>query len=167
MELFDKIKNVVDKTVEILCVLMLAVMTVLVTYQVITRYVFNNPSTFSETLAQYLFVWLVMFGSALVFGSKDHLEISTIKEKLGPKSRVVVETVINIFLLVFSIVVCVFGGYLGMSRQIATMDAALGIPTGIIYSSIPICGVIMAFYAVYNSFSDYRNYKKLKMGENI
>ena len=109
MELFDKIKNVVDKTVEILCVLMLAVMTVLVTYQVITRYVFNNPSTFSETLAQYLFVWLVMFGSALVFGSKDHLEISTIKEKLGPKSRAVVEIVINIFLLVFSIVVCVFG----------------------------------------------------------
>ncbi len=63
--------ELVDKAMEWLCIVMLAIMTVLVSYQVVTRYFFNNPSAMSENAAQYLFVWLVMFGSAYVFGSRE------------------------------------------------------------------------------------------------
>lgn len=164
MTVLDRIKTWVDKIVEVLCILMLSIMTLLVVYQVVTRYVFNKPSAFSETLAQYMFVWLVMFGSALVFGSKDHLEIGTVKAKLGPKARMILEIVIDIFLFIFAAIAFVYGGYLGMSRQMATIDAALGIPTGVIYSSIPLCGIIIGFYAVYNACADYRHYQQTKVG---
>ena len=56
----NNIKHLIDKIVEIICIILLSAMTLLVTYQVIVRYFFNAPSTFSEVLSKYLFVWLVM-----------------------------------------------------------------------------------------------------------
>ena len=66
MKVLNKIKFVFDKILEILGTTCLAIMTVLVVYQVVTRYVFNHPNPFSEITAQYLFVWMIMFGSAYV-----------------------------------------------------------------------------------------------------
>lgn len=160
METLTKIKKGVDKVLEWFCIFMLAVMTILVTYQVITRYIFKNPSAISEATAQYLFVWLVMLGSALVFGSKDHLEISIVKDKMNPKNRFIVEVLINVCLCIFAIVVCVYGGFTGVSRQMSTLDAALGIPVGFIYLSIPLCGIAMVFYSIYNTMLGYYEYKE-------
>ena len=61
MQAFTAVKRGVDKVIEWLCIIILAVMTVLVTYQVVTRYFFSKPSAISETLAQYLFVWMIIF----------------------------------------------------------------------------------------------------------
>lgn len=160
MSKLKSIKKVVDKVMDWLLIIMLAIMTVLVTYQVVTRYVFKSPSAISEAIAQYMFVWLVMFGSALVFGDREHLEISVLKDKMPPKPRFIVEVLINICLLFFSIVVCIYGGLIGVIRQIATLDVALGISTGVIYVSIPLCGIVMLFYAIYNIFLGYEEYKE-------
>ena len=78
MEALNKIKFVVDKVIEVISTILLAIMTVLVVYQVVTRYVFNAPSAISEILSQYLFVWMIMFGSAYVYGSREHLTIDIV-----------------------------------------------------------------------------------------
>lgn len=152
MEAFTKVKKIVDQILNWFCIILLMVMTVLVTYQVVTRYFFNKPSAISEITAQYMFVWLVMFGSALVFGERGHLEITTIKEKLKPGAYMVVEILSNITLIVFSLTVCLLGGWNISMQQMGALDAALRIPMGLIYISIPVCGVFMIFYAVYNIF---------------
>jgi TRAP-type C4-dicarboxylate transport system permease small subunit len=54
VEALNKIKFVVDKVIEVISTIILAIMTVLVVYQVVTRYVFNAPSAISEILSQYL-----------------------------------------------------------------------------------------------------------------
>lgn len=152
MEVFTKIKKVVDQILNWLCVILLMIMTVLVTYQVVTRYFFSKPSAISEITAQYMFVWLVMFGSALVFGERGHLEITTVKEKLKPGAYMIVEVLSNITLIIFSVFVCILGGWNISLQQMSALDAALRIPMGLIYASIPVCGVFMTFYAVYNIF---------------
>ena len=70
-QLFKKIetlKSWVDKIISSACILIVGAMTILVTYQVVARYLFNSPSAVSEVLSRYLFIWLVLFGSAYVFG---------------------------------------------------------------------------------------------------
>ena len=49
------LRKVIDKITEIIASLILAVMTILVTWQVITRFVLKAPSTITEALAKYLF----------------------------------------------------------------------------------------------------------------
>jgi TRAP-type C4-dicarboxylate transport system permease small subunit len=71
-----KIKRIVNSVLLWFSISIIAVMTVLVTYQVVTRYVFNRPSAVSEVPARYLFVWFTMFGGAYVFGKREHMNIA-------------------------------------------------------------------------------------------
>ena len=102
MQILSTVKRGIDKIMEWCCIIILAIMTVLVTYQVITRYCFNKPSAISETLAQYLFVWMIMFGSAYVFGLREHLDITVLKDRMNPPVRLAVEILTNLTLLVFA-----------------------------------------------------------------
>jgi len=150
MQALTSAKRVVDKIMEWMCIAILGVMTVLVVYQVVTRKVFNSPSAYSEAISQYLFVWMIMYGSAYIFGMKEHLDITILKDKLKGTALLVVELLTNICLVLFSAVVLMYGGYVITAQQMATTDAALGIPMGVIYSAIPLSGVFTLFYAVYN-----------------
>jgi len=159
MEGLTQIKKVVDLVIQWCCIIILGIMTVLVTFQVITRYFFNSPSAISENSAQYLFVWMIMFGSAYVFGLQEHLSITVLKDKMAPLTNLIVDILINILLFVFAMAVCTIGGYNGAMNQMGTVDAALRIPMGVIYIAIPICGVVMLFYAVYNICLCVHTYK--------
>ncbi len=150
MEAFTKVKKVVDKVLTLFCIALMAVMTVLVVYQVIVRWL-NNPSTITEKTSQYMFVYSVMFGSALVFGENGHLEITTIKDKLGAKGYMIVTVLSNLTMIAFSLMVLVYGGFTYAMNQWTVVDPALMISMGMIMLSVPICGVIMTFYGIYNT----------------
>jgi len=162
MKALTAIKNVIDKIIEIISTIILGVMTVLVVYQVVTRYVFNAPSAISEILSQYLFVWMIMFGSAYVYGSREHLTIDILKDKFSPKANMIVEIAANVTLFIFIALVCTYGGYLYTIKSAPQTDAQLGISKAILYSSLPITAVVTLFYAVYNSALAVANYKSNK-----
>ncbi|MGL5614465.1 TRAP transporter small permease [Cetobacterium sp.] len=146
----ETLRNGLDKIIEIFCIVLMAFMTVLVTWQVITRYVFNNPSAVTEQLCQYLFIWLVLFGSAYIFGRREHMQITFIKEKLPSKLGKICDILQEIIIFIFTFGVLVIGGYLSVVKQMVQFDAALQIPIGIVYAAIPLSGVFILFYSIYN-----------------
>ena len=162
MKALDAIKNVLNKILEILGTVTLGIMTILVVYQVITRYVFNAPSPFSEALSQYLFVWMIMFGSAYVYGSREHLTIDLLKDKFSPKLNMIVEVIANVCLFAFILLVCVYGGWKYTTSQVNRIDPSLHISMAILYTSVPFTGVITLYYAVYNCISSIRDYQQGK-----
>ena len=169
MKALNQVKFVLDKILEVLGTVTLGIMSVLVVYQVVTRKVFNAPSAFSEALAQYLFVWMIMFGSAYVYGSLEHLTIDLLKDKFPPKVNMVVEVITNICLFVFILLICVYGGWKYTASQVARIDASLHISMAILYVSVPFTGIITLFYAVYNCVRSVKNYKdgQRKMGDPL
>lgn len=142
------IKKFVDTVVGWLCIVLFCCMTVLVTYQVITRYFFNQPSAVSEILAKYMFIWVVLFGAAYVFGLREHMNIAFLKDKLPTKARLVVEMIGELVIVLFGYIVMYQGGLKGAMRQMMQVDASLGIPMGLIYGAIPASGVLMIFYFI-------------------
>ncbi len=165
MRILTCVKQVLDFVISWVCIAMLAVMTVLVSYQVVTRFVFNNPSAVSEILAQYLFVWIVMLGSAYVFGLREHLSITILKDKMPPLLNMLTEILIAITLIAFAYGVCMKGGWGNTVLQMGATDASLGIPMGVIYAVIPISGAFMVFYAIYNivlAVQEYKNHEVRK-----
>ena len=47
-------RNVVDSIIRVLCTAIMGIMAVAVCWQVITRYILNNPSTVTEEALRYL-----------------------------------------------------------------------------------------------------------------
>ena len=69
MEALHKIRKGVDTVVGGICIFLFAVMVVVGTYQIVTRFIFNSPSTISEELLTYTFAWMAMFASCLLYTS--------------------------------------------------------------------------------------------------
>ena len=83
----EKLRKVLDKLLSVLAGGSMAVMVILTTYQVITRYIFKAPSTWSEELVGYLFGWSTMFGATIVSGERGHMRIPIIIDRFSPTLR--------------------------------------------------------------------------------
>lgn len=152
----ELIKRVLDKALAVISTVLFSGMTILVTWQVITRFVFNNPSAISEELAKYMFVWLVLFGAAFVFGEHGHMAIEFIKDKFPPTIQKITNVFIELVVLAFSSLILVKGGFAATSLAWTQTNASLGIPMGYLYIAIPISGLFTMFYCVYNIYSLFK-----------
>ncbi|MFA0438682.1 C4-dicarboxylate ABC transporter permease [Vibrio sp. 10N.286.49.C2] len=149
---FTTAKSWVDKILSLTLIGIVGAMTLLVTYQVVVRYLFNSPSAISEVMSRYLFIWLILFGSAYVFGLREHMAITFIKDKFNEKLKTIVEMFIELVTVFFAFSIMIIGGYNSAVRQMWQLDSALQVPMGVIYSAIPIAGGLIAFYFLYNEF---------------
>ena len=136
------------------------VMVLLVLWQVIARYLLNSPSSFSEALTRYLFVWLVLITSTYAFGSREHMYISALNDRLRGKTRTVVNILIEVLTILFAACVMVFGGSIITRMQMVSLDSSLHIPMGVVYAVIPVCGVITVFYCICNILEELEKAKE-------
>lgn len=157
-----EIRQIVDTIIEWVCSGILIFMVTLVAWQVFTRYVLGNPSVTSESIARYLFVWLIFLSLAYVFGKRGHMSINFVIDKLRPENRLKLDTINQIIQIIFSGGILVYGGLIFTVSQMVQLDAVLQIPMGFIYMIIPISGCLVIFYTVCNIIENINALNKLK-----
>ena len=150
METLHKIRKGMNMIVSTICIVLFAVMVVVGTYQIITRFIFNNPSTVSEELLTYTFAWMAIFSSAYVFGKRDHMRMTFIADKLPKEQRKILEIVIELLVIAFAVIVLIYGGFTIMGLTMTQKTASLGVMMGVVYAVVPICGILIAVYGVLN-----------------
>jgi TRAP-type C4-dicarboxylate transport system permease small subunit len=139
-----------DKVLELVCVVIFIAMVCLTTYQVAVRYFANSPSSISETLTRYLFVWLILFSATYIFGKREHICIEAVKVKFTGTKRKVIEIIDECAVLLFAIIIMIYGGVRIATMNMIQFDSILNIPTGSIYAAIPVAGVLIVFYSICN-----------------
>ncbi|MGF1684132.1 TRAP transporter small permease [Photobacterium minamisatsumaniensis] len=125
-----------------------------VIWQVISRYVIGKPSTITDELARYLFMWVALIGAAYTTGQKRHLAIDLLTMKLTGKRKLINEIFIQFAIAAFAFIVLVYGGTNLALKTLSTgqVTPALGLEMGYIYFCLPISGALMIFYsAVFGS----------------
>ena len=126
----NKLRSILNKVIETVCMILLVLMVVLATWQIITRYILNNPSTITEDLLIYSFVWMSLLGSAYVFGKKDHMTMVFLRQKLEGKSdsmKLGLNIMTELVVMVFSVLVLVFGGIQISMLAMGQVSPALGL----------------------------------------
>ena len=125
-------------------------MTVLTCWQVITRYILQNPSSWSEELVSYLFAWMALLGASLVCGERGHMNIPLLVEKDSPSMRKLLCVFSELVAAVFAAVILVYGGIQITSLAMAQMTSSLGVAMGVFYVVLPLSGVLNVIYSVIN-----------------
>lgn len=146
----ESLKNVLDKILSTVCVVIFIAMVLLTTYQVTVRYVFKSPSAISETLTRYLFVWLIILSATYVFGQRDHICITAFKSTFSKGGQKIASIFSECIVIIFSILIMIYGGGVITKMNMLQYDSILNVPIGTIYSVIPICGVLIIFYSIIN-----------------
>lgn len=139
-----------DLVLSTVCFLIFAFMVCLGTYQIVTRYFFGSPSTISEELLTYSFTWMALLASAYVFGKRDHMRMGFLADKVTGTARVILEVAIELLIIVFAVIVLIFGGISIMDLTMTQVTASLGIQMGIVYTVVPLTGILIVVYGVMN-----------------
>ena len=150
MKVLAKIRKVIDIVLSSACAILFAFMVCIGTYQIVTRLILNDPSTISEELLTYSFTWMALLASAYVFGKRDHMRMGFVADKLTGTPRKILEILIEILLMVFIGSVLIYGGLSIMKLTMIQKTASLGIPMGVIYTILPVTGVIVFIYSILN-----------------
>lgn len=132
-----------------ICFLM-AAMVLNVLWQVFTRFVLRNPSSFTEEAARYMMIWVGLLGSAYATGRKSHLALDLITSKLQGARKRLSEIVIHAVVLLFALGVLVFGGgrLVWIQLSLGQQSAALQLKLGYVYLAVPLAGVFIVFYSL-------------------
>lgn len=139
----------IDKTLEFFLVVLMGTLVVDVVWQVISRFIFKDPSSFTDELATFLLIWVGLAGAAYVKGKNEHLAIDILHTKLSPKNLNRMMIFINFLVITFSVSIMVIGGsWLVYTRFVlGQLSAAMQVPIGYVYMIVPISGLLMTYYA--------------------
>ncbi len=125
-------------------------MVILTCWQVFTRYILQNPSTWSEELVGYLFAWMSLLGASLVTCERGHMNIPIVVEQFSLPVQKGLNCLGEIIAFLFSATILVFGGVQITSLAMGQMTSSLGVPIGIFYVVLPLCGILNMIYTVFN-----------------
>lgn len=146
----EKLRNTLNKVLSLLAGLSMSVMVILTTYQVIARYIFNSPSTWSEELVGYLFGWSTMLGATIVSGERGHMNIPVVIDRFNPTLRKAFHIFGEVIAFLFSATILVFGGYQVSQLAMGQQTSSLGVAVGVFYWIMPVCGAVILIYSVLN-----------------
>jgi C4-dicarboxylate transporter DctQ subunit len=104
---FDRIVASVALTLTGLGVLCVVSMMVVVTYEVLQRYVFNAPTMWSDEIASYLLIAIVFLGLAQNLRQGSHIRIDVITNLVPVRTRLMLEVLAYGIGIVFSIMLVV------------------------------------------------------------
>lgn len=146
----NKLIKIIDKFLEWFMVSLMVVLVVDVTWQVVSRYLLGEASSFSEEVARYLLIWIGLLGSAYAYRRKMHLAFDLITNKVTGKVKFWMELVIHTFVIFFSVIVLMFGGWylVQLVWELNQLSASLQISLAYVYFALPLSGILTVIYAL-------------------
>lgn len=149
----ERIYLTLNRIIENLLVVVFGLLVIDVVWQVISRYVVGQSSSFTEEFARFSLIWLTVLGAAYINGSKEgHLSMDFLLSKLPAGKKIKRQKIIQILMAVFALIIMVIGGgnLVYITLSLGQISSALQVPLGFIYAIVPISGIIIIFFSIYN-----------------
>jgi TRAP-type C4-dicarboxylate transport system permease small subunit len=132
-------------------IVILVIMMTTLLWQVFTRFVIKVPSIWTEEIARYSFLYMVMIGAALGVRNSTHFGMTMLIDKLQGKMREYYHRFfINVILLICSIILLVYGMEFTITYGMTRVSPTFLVPMAWVFAIIPVSAVLMILFAAYN-----------------
>ena len=145
--IYSKFLDLIEKLEKFVLAITVPVMTVVMVYQVILRYVFSSSNSWSEELTRYLFIFNVMIAAAIAVRRNSHLQIDILINLLSPKMKKVFTIVSTLAGIVFLALLFKYSLDLCVQAK-GNISPGVGISMAIPYASMPVGIVLMILTSI-------------------
>lgn len=152
--------NKIEKIIEYFIMILLVMMVVFAVWQVASRYLLGNPSSFTEELLIYMMTWLAMIGGAYAYGKNAHIAISYLYNKCTNTNKATITIIVHTLVLFYSTLVLVYGGASLTLASVTRETASLGVSFAWVYLSTVLAGMMFDVYAIAFIVEGYKELKK-------
>ncbi|MCG8483987.1 MAG: TRAP transporter small permease [Clostridia bacterium] len=149
-------KKIWKELEENICVVCMIGMLVVLTLQVVLRYIFKNSNAWSDEVARYLFIWVIFIGAAYAAKKGTHIRIESLNNIFPKKIRKHVTLIGNIVWLVFNITLFYFSARYTINLfESNQMSQGLNIRMAYAYAAIPIGFFLLIIRIIQRQFFHY------------
>ena len=125
----------------------LVLMTIIVGWQVFTRYILNWSNAWTEPAAVLLMSWFIFLGAAVGIRENYHLGFDVLLYVLPPGSKRVLRAISDVVVIAFAIGMIYFGLQLVALGWPARLPS-LGIPEGAKYLPLVFGGILIVLFSL-------------------
>lgn len=125
--------KIINKILGTVISVLVAVMVLACCWQVITRFLLNDPSQWTEEFLRYALIWMTMLGAPYAYGKDQHLSIRVLVDKFQSKNQIRTKIAVEIIVLILSIAVFIVGGIMVTANSAGQISAALKLPMQVYY----------------------------------
>lgn len=140
--------KIINKILGWLIAFLVGVMVLGCCWQVITRFLLNNPSKYTEEFLRYALIWMTMLGVPYAYGQERHISINIVTKTFSQKGSLITKMFIEIVVMILCITVFIIGGIMVTANSAGQISPALQLPMPLYYVGLPICGVLTLIYSL-------------------
>lgn len=139
-----------DKLLTFILITLLVLMVLDVTWQILTRFFTDSPSSWTEELARFLLIWIGLLGAAWAFRQRAHLGLSYLVDMLSTKRQQSLVIFSYIASIIFAVSILIYGGseLVALTLELNQTSASLGWKIGYVYSVVPLSGILITIYSL-------------------
>ncbi|MBQ3448779.1 MAG: TRAP transporter small permease [Synergistaceae bacterium] len=141
------LEKILDAVMRFLMALSMFILVAFGTWQIFSRWVLKDPSTFTDELLRYVLIISGMIGSAYCFYRDEHLALTLVSDKAKGTFKTVLNVFIEACILFFVCYVFIYGG-LKLSSTATNVSSVMRIPMKTLYLIEPLCGVLIVIARV-------------------
>ena len=156
------LRTVLTRLLNLLAGASFLVMVILTCWQVFTRYLLGLSSSWSEELVSYLFAWMSLLGASIITSERGHMNIPLLADHAGPRLQKLLHCLGELVALLFSLIILTFGGVQITRLAMGQQTSSLGVPIGVFYVVLPLCGILNVLFALMNILEILSNPTKNK-----
>ena len=149
-----RIDRLFQATLGAVSVALFVVMIAAVGGQVVMRYVFNSPLSWSEELARYSMVWLAMIASALCARLGQHIAVKGLIVPMPERVRKLMHGA-AIIVIAAVLIVIAYHSWDRTVRSSRQTTPGLGLSMSYAYASVPTGSILMIFGLAIGWLRDY------------
>ena len=150
MRTISILKTWLNKILSVTVALLFAFMSFLAIYQVFMRYILKHPPTMSEDILSYSFVWISLLATALVFGEREHMNLTFFLDKFSPIAKLFLSVLSEILVMATAFVVLLTGGMSFLNVGAIQVSPTLGITMDMVYLILPFSGILIILFNFIN-----------------
>jgi len=151
--LISKIKKTIFYITEAMAALTLFVMLLIVTYQVVARYVPNmRIPSWTEELARFLLIYIIAFAGGLAIEKKAYVGMDSFYILLPLRGKKVLDLFFNVLTGYLFYIITIYGFNL-MQRASIQLSPAMQISMSYVYISLPLLGFLVLIFILMDSIA--------------
>ncbi len=138
-----RLKTLIEQVLLVIISVMLAIMVVLMLWQVFTRYALATPALFTEETLRFMMIWTGLLGTAYCFGTRKHLALELLPSMAPAPVRRALAVFNALVTIGFAIATMFFGGIQASSSAMQQLSPIMQIPIGYVYLVLPISAALI------------------------
>jgi len=137
-----------------LCVAMLTATVLLTVLQVVFRYLLDNPLSWSEELARWLFVWSIFLGCALLIGQHKHMRMEFLVSRVSQENIQKLNLLSQVVMAAACLAMLIHG--LDFCSRVTGSSGSLEWPSKYLYMAVPVGAAISLLCLMWQNPMEWR-----------